>query len=167
MNKRTDHERLLADVLAPEADSGFSSALLSQTLHAARRQRRNRQVRRYGGAVAVLLTATLLVSSYLRRAVKPEQSGLPPQLSYQLVVSQPLSANQLVGTRPLAQHQMVFSAFTADEVRTAAGGFREVGDDELMALASPQVVALVRRGPHEAELVFVSAPPVDSDSRQN
>lgn len=167
MNRQTDNERLLADVLTPEADPGFSATLLAETLHRARRRRRVRQLRRYGGALAVLLAVATLISSYiLRRTVTPELAQLPQPLSYHLVVSQPLAPSQRVSTQPLARSQLVAPAAT-HEVRTAPGGFREVGDDELMALAAPRVVALVRRGPHEAELVFVASPPEDSDSRQN
>jgi len=71
------------------------------------------------------------------------------------------------GTQPLAPNQLAVSIATVREVQTVAGSFREVGDDELMALAAPQVVALVRRSPHEAELIFVSSPSEDSDSPQN
>ncbi|HEY9174624.1 MAG TPA: hypothetical protein VI136_20250 [Verrucomicrobiae bacterium] len=42
---------------------------------------------------------------------------------------------------------------------TVLGGYREIGDDALLALAAPRVAALVRRGPHEAELIFVEPEP--------
>jgi hypothetical protein len=37
------------------------------------------------------------------------------------------------------------------------GQFREIGDDELLALAEPKPAALVRLGPHTAELVVLNA----------
>lgn len=47
-------------------------------------------------------------------------------------------------------------------VVTIRGAYREVGDDELIALAAPHVVALVRRSPNHAELVFLPEPEADS-----
>ena len=49
MNRRTDNERLLDDVLAPESGSEFGATVLAETLRGVRRQRRARQVRRIGG----------------------------------------------------------------------------------------------------------------------
>jgi hypothetical protein len=166
MNRRTDNEHLLDDVLAPESGSEFGANVLAETLRGVRRQRRGHQVRRVGGALVVLVVA-LTSSHFLRRGVKPELAHAPPPLNYQLVVNQPLTADQTVSTHPLTPEQSVTSTITARLVLTVAGGFGEIGDDELLSLAAPQVVALVRRGPHEAELVFVSSSVENSDSHQN
>ena len=166
MNQRTDNERLLADVLTPEAGSGFSADVLAGTLHGVRRRRRVRQVRRLA-AMIVLLTGVAFAFNHLfQRETKPELTRSAPT-SYQLVVSRALAPGQIVGTRALAPDQWVTSTVVAQRVQTTSGGFGEIGDDELMALAAPQVVALVRRGPHEAELVFVPARAENSDSHQN
>lgn len=167
MSRRTDNERLLNDVLIPESGSEFGATVLAETLRGVRRQRRARQVRRIGGALVVLLAVALTSSHFLRRGVKPELVHTSPPLNYQLVVNQPLTADQTISTYALTPEQSVTPTATAQLVSTVAGGFGEIGDDELLSLAAPQVVALVRRGPHEAELVFVSSPVENSDSHQN
>jgi hypothetical protein len=167
MNERTDHEKLLADVLVAEADPGFSAGVLAATLGQVRRRRRLRHVRLCGVTLAVLLAVTVAGRHLLRRGVQPELAAAPQPASCQLVVSQPLRAGQLIATQPLATDQCVVSTALVQVIRTRAGGFGEIGDDELMALAAPNVVALVRRGPHEAELVFVSAPAEHSEDRSN
>jgi hypothetical protein len=167
MKQRTDNERLLADVLDAEADAGFSATVLAETLRGVRQRQSVRQFRRVGGALLVLLALAFVAGHLLRRGVKPELARSPQPTSYQLVISQPLASDQIVSTQPLAPEQRVVSETAALVVQTTVGGFREVGDDELMAMAAPNVVALVRRGPHEAELVFVSAPLENSDARQN
>lgn len=167
MNRQTDNERLLADVLAAESDDGFRGALLGETLRLARRRRQFRQMRRIGGVTALLIIAALGVRQLgPKQAEKQQMARTPAPTSYQLVVTQPLSLNQIVNTRPLLADRLIASVATAGIVRTSTGGFSEVGDDELLALAAPQIVALVRRGPHQAELVFVS-PPSEPMPQQN
>src|SRR5438552_12672726 len=73
MKNSPDNERLLADVLAEESDPGFREALLGQTLHLVRRQRRFRKVRRAGSALAVLAGLVLFVWRFL-----PSPPPLPP-----------------------------------------------------------------------------------------
>ncbi len=167
MKQRTDNERLLADVLGAEADPDFSATVLAETLRGVRQRRRLRQLRRVGAALVVVLALVFVAGHLLRRGDKPELARSPLPTSYQLVISQPLTSDQIVSTQPLAPEQRVILETALLLVQTAAGGFREVGDDELMAMAAPNVVALVRRGPQEAELVFVSSPAENSDSRQN
>jgi hypothetical protein len=167
MKPRTDHERLLADVLAAEADPAFSAGVLAATLRQAQRRRRGRQVRQCGGALAVLLAVAFGASPLFRSSPKLESVQLPSPPSYRLVLSQPLPPDQIVSTRSFALHQTVTFTETVNVVQTTPGGFREIGEDELIALAAPSVVALVRRGPHEAELVFVSVPPEPSDAHPN
>ena len=167
MSRRTDNERLLDDVLAPESGSEFGANVLAETLRGVRRQRRARQVRRIGGTLVVLLVVALASSHFLRRGVKPELVHTPPPLNYQLVVNEPLTTDQTISTYALTPEQSVTPTATAQLVSTVAGGFGEIGDDELLSLAAPQVVALVRRGPYEAELVFVSSPATESGSTAN
>lgn len=158
MNKRTDNERLLEEVLAAEADGGFREASLENILRLARHRRRHRIVRRVvGSAVILLVTAIVALRSYHPRQTRPEVAQTNPQLAnFEWVVSQPLPIGALVTSRPLAPEQIVSSVENPSIVQTVPGNFREVGDDELIALAAPQVVALVRRGPHEMELIFVT-----------
>ena len=158
MNHLPDNERLLRDVLAEESAGGFRETLLAETLRQARGRRRRRQVQRIGGGLAVVLAATFLL---WRRPSPP--AGLPvtaPSESpgYQLVRSQPLASGMVVTTQPLAAERLVISTDNVAVVWTVPGstGVREIGDKELLALA-PEPAALVRRGTHEAELIFINA----------
>jgi len=167
MSRKTDNERLLADMLSAEPDSEFSANVLAETLRGVRRQRRVRQVRRYGGALAALIVVALAVNHFLRTGARLELARLSQPASYQLVVTLPLPAGQVTETRLFSPDQEVASATSVRLIQTTPGGFGEIGDDELILLAAPSVVALVRRGPHEAELVFVSSLLEDSSPLQN
>ena len=147
MNKRTDNERLLEEVLATEADGGFREASLGNILRLARQRRRRRIVQRVVSVAAVLLVSAIAaLRSYHPKQTRPEVAQTDP----------PLANFEWVTSRPLSPEQIVSSVAMPSIVQTVPGNFREVGDDELIALASPHVVALVRRGPHEMELIFVT-----------
>jgi hypothetical protein len=156
MSRQTDNERLLEDVLAPEADSGFSAEVLAATLRGVRRRRRVRQVRNFGGgALVVLAVLAVAASLVLRRNPAPELAQTPGPANYRLVMTQPLAAEQVVRSQPLAREQFAVATAPVPAIPTVGDGYREIGDDELLALAAPQVVALVRREPDFAELVFL------------
>jgi hypothetical protein len=163
MNRRTDQERLLADVLREETGDGFHEALLGETLRLARRRRQLRFVQRVGGAFA-LIAVTAAIAIWWRPHV-PVLVSHPPAPSYRLTLSQPLPASCIVSSRPLRADQVVGSTFASSVVHTTAGRYQVLGEDELLALA-PQPAALVRRGPHEVELVFVS-PPAETGGQPN
>jgi hypothetical protein len=163
MSRRTDQERLLADVLREETGDGFHETLLGETLRLARRRRQVRLVQRVAGACALLaVTATLAL---WRRPHAPVMEARPPAQNYQLTLSQPLPAGCVVSSRPLRADQVVGSMLAASVVHTTTGRYQVLGDDELLALA-PVPAALVRRGPHEVELVLVS-PPAEPGGQQN
>ena len=167
MNQRPDKERLLAEVLSAEPDAEFSANVLTETLRGVRRQRRVRQVRRYGMVLAAVVAVTFVSSQLLRRPAQPTRAELPKPPGCQLVFTQPLIPSQLTETRLFSPDQPVVTTTSVNLVETTTGGFGEIGDDELISLAAPKVVALVRRGPHEAELVFVSSSTEDSSTQQN
>ena len=159
MNRRTDNERLLAEVLADESGKGFHEALLGETLRHVRRRRQWRRARRIGGVLALAVVIGIAVWPGKAPNVTPGQEiARRPVASYLLVVNQPLLPGQIVTTSPGVTEQVISSTMTLGMVRTTSSGYHEVGDDELFALAAPQTVALIRRGPHEAELVFVPPP---------
>jgi hypothetical protein len=167
MSHLPDNERLLKDVLAEESAEGFREALLSETLRQARGRRRRRHVQRVGGIVVMLVAATLLIWRTLpgSRTQQLQRAVAPPPLNYQLILTQPTPATMLVESRQLPNGLVVSSFETARVISTTAksGGFREIGDGELLALA-PRPAALVRRSPHDAELILPKA--ADEDPPQ-
>ena len=93
------------------------------------------------------------------------RSLLPPvapaeatQKNYALIRSQPLPAAAVVLTQPFATDPRVDPLPIVAQIRTPTGGgqFREIDDDELLALAQPKPAALVRLGPHAAQLVVLN-----------
>ena len=166
MKEKTDHERLLVEVLSSGSDSAFGANVLAETLRGVRRQHRMRQVRYYGVALATVIAVALVASHFWQRPIASTLANQPPPSAYQLVVTTPLTSSQITETRSFSADQAV-AASRVSLVHTTTGGFGEIGDDELLSLAAPNVVVLVRRGPHEAELVFVSAPTGDSSTQAN
>ena len=156
MNRPNDHERLLAEVMAGADAAGFREALLGETLRLARRRRRFRRALQAVPLVAVFVGLALR----MRRGLPPEG---PPreamQENYVVVQSQPLPAAALVMTRPLAIDHLVASFTNVQRVQTEQhnGQFREIDDDELLALARPEPAALVRLGPHTAQLIVLNS----------
>ena len=154
MTRRIDNERLLADVIAGESDVAFHEALLGETLRLARRRRRFRQAQRGAAVVAVLVgLAALVWQNFSPRVVTPRMD----KGSYAIIRTQPLPAAAIVTTQPLVADLLVASVTTVNVVETLpdSGLFREIGDDELLAMVAPKVAALVRLGPHTAELVVL------------
>ncbi len=146
---------MLTDVLGEGLSADFRTGLLDETLRLARRRRRFRQVRGTASALAALAALALLVWHQMPAGRPP--TALPPK-PYTLIRTQPLPASAWVVTRPFPAASLVVSVPTQSVVLTAKAGLRprEISDEELLALL-PKPAALVRCGPHCAELVFVSA----------
>jgi len=161
MNEVPNNERLLADVLAEGSDSSFREALLGETLHLVRRQRRFRKIRRATSGMAMLAALLLLVWRFV-----PSPSNIPtsPAKAYMLVRTQPMASGAIVETKPFSY--LITSSSTVDIIVTSAAAhdFRFVDDEQLLDLAAPLSPILVRRGPHTAELVFAN--PADEDAVQ-
>ncbi|MCX6926958.1 MAG: hypothetical protein NT154_27685, partial [Verrucomicrobia bacterium] len=153
MNDSGPNERLLADILGEGVAADFREGLLHEALHLARRRRRFRQMRGAASALAVLAGLGLLVWHPFPSGRAPESSPAKP---YTIVRTQPLPPAALVRTAPLSPACFVATMKTGNIVATAEAGtpIREINDDELLALV-PKPAALVRFGPHTAELVFV------------
>ena len=152
----SDHnERLLADVLGEGITADFREGLLRETLRLARRRRRFRRVR--GAASVLALVAALGLLLWHLSPPGRGPAGVPSK-PYLLVRTQPLPQAAWVATKPFPRAGIVSSAATSQIVFTtkAASLVHEITDDELLALV-PRPAALVRHGPHLAELVFVSA----------
>ena len=159
MNDPGHNERLLADVLGEGVTVDFREGLLNETLRLARRRRRFRQVREAASVLAVLVGLGLLIWHQFPSGRAPVALPTKP---YVLVRTQPLPPAAWVKTQPLSPASIVASARTVNVIATAGAGspIREINDDELLALL-PRPAALVRLGPHSAELVFVN--PADRD----
>ena len=155
MNQPRDKERLLVDVLADESAGEFRQALLTETLGLVRRRRRSRQAWR--AAIALALVTGL--GTLLWRGLAPNPVALEKRgRGYAVVRSAPLPMAALVSTQPFAANLIVASSGNAEVVQTASSSARtgEINDSELLALMGQKPVALVRLGPHLAELVFVN-----------
>jgi hypothetical protein len=157
MSHLPDNERLLKEVLAEDSGDGFREALLADTLRRARARRTQRKAQRIGGGGLVVAAIAWLIWPQQPRPLPPEPaSAISP--AYQLVRTQPMPTTMVVASQPFANEQYVQTVAAANVISTTAtsGAFRLITDDELLALA-PEPAALVRRGPHLAELVFVGA----------
>ncbi len=154
MNDPRHSDRLLSDVFGEGVSADFRAGLLEQTLRLARRRRRVRQVRAAVPALALLAVFALLV----RHHAPPVQiSRAPPAKPYTLVRTRPLPPAAWIASRPLSPANIIASAKTDSIILTAKAEVRprEINDDELLALL-PKPAALVRHGPHSAELIFVN-----------
>lgn len=154
MSDSRHSERLLSDVLSEGTAADFREGLLNHTLRLAHRRRRFRQARRATSALAVVVGLGLLVWYSLPSI--PRATGLPAK-PYAIVRTQPLPREAWVETKSLPASSIFGSLRTENIILTAeaASPVRPLSDDELLALA-PQPAALVRFGPHAAELVLVN-----------
>ena len=159
MNRDRDRRRLLSDILAEESDAGFRDALFGQTLRAVRRQRRFRAVRRAGSVAVFLMLSALLAFHFFKprtSLVTLLQRGTGND--YALVHTQPLSQAMIVTTQPFISSRQVASTPPVHIITTSDSrpSVVELTDDQLLELAKGAPVALVRHGPHQAELIFAN-----------
>src|ERR1035437_6753487 len=146
MNHEPDNEQLLADVFSEAAPAGFREALLGETMRLARRRRRWRQTRRTAALLVALgLLAVLVRQNFQPHPLTPVPVAKVKVKSYELVRTQPLSAGAIVVTRPLSANQLVASVATAEMVQTSSGNFRMINDEELLALVASRPAALDRK----------------------
>ena len=159
MNRTDPKERLLNEVLAEGGVQTLRDELLAQTLRQVRRRRRARQVRRTVGALIVVLGLGFLVWPRPHQPLVQPRSPRP----YVVVQTRPLSRAAVVTTVPPQAASQVESIPTTSIVATATTPrlAREIDDADLLSLAAPNPVVLVRVGPHSAELVFAHVPDAD------
>ena len=148
------------EILADAASGEFAESVLRQIFRQARRRQRVRQLRQ------ILLVAAVLsaLHLWLRQPQTPkpvrtakEASPAAEALAFDLVMTQPLQADMIVNTQT-----GLVAIVTATWPSTLARGsthsadelFRELDDDQMLALLKDQPAALVRYGPHEATLVM-------------
>jgi hypothetical protein len=155
MNRTSDRDRLLADVLAEAEPAGFREMLLGETLRLAGRRRRARQLRHSATALTVMALVGVVVWRLGSSGHGIVAASATP---YSMVKTESLPAQAIIHTQQLEPSCFVTSVASVDVVRTTSnsGQFRIIGDDELLALAAPAPAALVRMGPHSAKLVFAN-----------
>ena len=149
MKQPAEHDPLLDDVLSEDAPPGYRSHLLQATLRQARRRRQFKRGRQVLLSIVVMGLMGVWVSRQMPRPEsKPESLAMQPEFPLVVVRTQPLPASALVSTAPLSTDVIV---------ATTGGQYRIIDDDELLALAAPAPVALIRCGPDCAQLVFANA----------
>ena len=73
--------------------------------------------------------------------------------------SRPLNPAQIVQTKPGAVEMVssLASTFTLVETHVSERLYAEIDDQQLFALLAGKSVALVHRGPNQAELIFLNS----------
>jgi hypothetical protein len=159
MNSDRDKQHLLRDILDEESDPGLREALFGQTLRLVRREGHFRAVRRAGSFAVILVLAGLLAWHFARPGWPSTTLPQPrAEAGYALIHTQPLDPAVIVCTPSSVSSPAIASLPFRDIVTTedSRPAIVELTDDQLLALAKGAPVALVRRGPHEAELVFAN-----------
>ena len=152
MNHLPENERLLEDVLAEGADSGFRAALLDETLHMARRRRLFRNTWK-AATFALVALCCVLAQHYLP---KYQFRGRQISRTYVLVVTLSSPDVPIVGTLPLGTDRLVSSAPHLVAFVTSTREWRAIHDEELLALVAPRPAVLFRHGANSEELVFAN-----------
>ena len=156
MKIKPESERLLADVLEEAAPPDFRAELLDRTLKHVRRRRHLRQWNQ--GLLAAALISTVGFFAWKSRTPNGTNQGVPIE-TLEIVASQPLSPSMRVQSSPGTVKMISSSpsALVVIETSPFGDGFRELNDEELLAFTAGKPSVLVRRGPHQAELLFVDS----------
>lgn len=147
---------LLEEVLEQSASPEFKTALLENTLRAARHRKQFRQVGQSSLAVAAIVLALTFLLHKPAAPFRPQTQ----EVGVSFIHSEKLSPDMLLATRQTVP-QITSSKLTVAIVTTQRGGFKLLGDEELLACLAGHPAALVRRGNGSADLVFVN--PADMD----
>ena len=158
-----EKKRLLAEILAEEADPGLRDALFGQTLRLVRRRRRMKTARRAASVSAVFAGAVLMLWRFMPTESAPVAHRETETRSYALVQTEPMDRARMITTEAFPFAGQVRTTPGVEMVATtvSAQTFVELNDDDLLKLAGSATVVLVRNGPHDAELVFPN--PEDRD----
>jgi hypothetical protein len=151
---KSEQDNLLDEVLSEAAPADYGRTLLDGTLRAVRRRRRMRQWKRGVGAAGAFAAIVLAVW----HALLPISSVKTVQPALRIVTSQPLPPSMIVETKPdsVAVVSSSPKTFVLVETGSIRDPFKEIDDEQLLALAGGRPAALVRRGPHQAELLFLN-----------
>ncbi len=154
---KTPLDPLLEDVLNEAASPGYRAAVLTGTLHEARRRQSVR--RRMRVALAGLcLVALAGIAFWPHGRTLPSGPVVSPVPGLVVVHSAPLDPKLVVETRSDAVNivQSAGATYALVETGDGRGLFQEINDDQLLALLRGHPAVLVRRGPGRSELLFVS-----------
>jgi hypothetical protein len=154
MNRR----ELFRDVLNEGAASEFEEAVLQKTIGAARRARRVRVASRCAVVLALAIGALFQFSPRREIAVVsgPVESKIPApshdilktEAFGGIIHTEKTATDRLLATR--AESVLILKTGAADP-----GKLEFISDEQLLAFFAGKAVALVHRGPHNAELVFL------------
>jgi hypothetical protein len=149
---KSNRQQLLEDVLEEAGSPVFKEVLWQQTLEQVRCLSRARRRNRVLLAVAVMAVAPL----FPWRLIIPPTQVQP--LPYGIVRSQALPAAMIAETKPGTIPVITSSSAAVAVVETgpAKDLFREIGDEQLLALLAGRPAALVRQGPGQASLLFLN-----------
>jgi len=154
MKTESEHRFLLDDVLAEAAPADFERALLDGTLRAVRRRRRMHHWSRGLAVVGVFAVISLV----FWRTLLPGTPGKVVRPALRIVLSKSLPPSMIITTRPGSVAVVASSpkTFVLVETGSIMDPFKEIDDEQLLALAAGHPAALVRQGPRQAELLFLN-----------
>ena len=156
MKHEPDPNRLLDDILGEISPPHFRAEMLERTLKQVRRQRQLRQLNH-----GLLAAAVIMVAGFMAWRIYAPRSQRPalPIAMVNLVSSRPVSPSMIVESNTNFVHTITSLGTTVAIVQTQTSHpeMRELNDDELLAMVNGQPALLVRRAPHQAELLIVDA----------
>jgi len=150
---KNSENKLLADVLSETEPPNFREALLEDTLRLARRRRYTRRLQHLSPLLVVVALA-LFFAPKKRILERPKYSPV------EVVATQSMNPAAIISTTPLTEMNRISTTPCAFIVSTksGSGGFRLIGDEELLAFAAPRSGVLIRFGPDSQTLIFANGP---------
>jgi hypothetical protein len=159
MKTPDDTDAFLASVMQTSADADFREQQLNLMLRGVRRRR---LVVRWQRRTLVCLAGWLMLTAayWGGRALRSRSVQIVLESPVQVVLTARGNSPATVRSRPSSVSTVSSVRNSAPEIHTetSSTGFLEINDDELVARLAAYSGALIRRGPHEAEVVFVGAP---------
>ena len=153
MTSKSDKVDMLEEVLGESLPDGFREEILQHTLRSVRNRRRYRRACKMAGALAAVLVAGIIFYAIWPKQLSRE-SAVP---GYEVIRTSRFPSSSIVNTKPLPGDQLATAMVAVSVVHTQKSGFyRDITDDELLALATGRSGLLVRVGPGKQELIFAN-----------
>jgi hypothetical protein len=156
MKNETEPNRLMDDILEEIAPPAFRADLLDRIVkRAQRRSRARRRNQRLFATALVMIIGLFVWKTHTSRNENQDSTST----ALNVVNSRPLSPSMVVESFPGSVDVIHSFSGMAALAETGPSGhdFRELSDDELLALMPDTPSVLIRRSPHEAELLIVDA----------